>query len=204
MTLPPGDFFPNDAKWPFREAATGAVLNLNLRSHAEPQGRVAEFSASPDQTFRAFFDRMTITAASLELNRIRLGAQVVDIRPPLAVTTDNAPNHVANLLPGVTFSVGLNTAPYDGTVTDKPQQPIPPQGSFAGDTTWGIKIFSRSVATEGILMRIGILLSRSQGLVTYLGDFYGDWFIYRRTDLAPSPLTAFIDEWQHHFLNLKS
>jgi hypothetical protein len=204
MTLPPGDFFPNDANWPFREAATGAVLTLNLRSHTEPQGRVAEFSASPDQAFRAFFDRMTITAGSLELNRIRLGAQTVDIRPPLAVTTDNAPNHVANLLPGVTFSVGLNTAPYDGTVTDKAMQPILPQAPFPGDTMWGIKIFSRSVATQGILMRIGILLSRSHGLVMHVGDFYGGWFIYQRTDLAPSPLTAFIDQWQHHFLNPKS
>jgi hypothetical protein len=201
MAIPPGDFFPNEAHWPFREISAGVALTLNLRSHVEAQGRAIEFTASPDQVFKAFFDRMTITAAGLELNRIRLGTQVVSIRPPLIVTTGDEPNQVADLLPGVTFSVGMNTAPYDGTVTEKKMMNIPPKGSFGGDTVWGIKIVSRSAATRGILMRPGFLLSRSNGLVLYMGDFYGVWFIYKRTDLGQSPLTDFVEQWEHHFLN---
>ena len=58
MVVPPGDFFPNEAHWPFREISAGVVLTLNLRSHVDAQGRAIEFTASSDQIFKAFYDWM--------------------------------------------------------------------------------------------------------------------------------------------------
>jgi hypothetical protein len=189
MPVSPNDFFPQTAKWPFIGKSAGVPVVLDMVSSTGPGGRKIELNAPPSRKFRAFFDRMMVTVTNLQLNRIRLQRYTIDIDPPLTITTDqHETNHVDSLLPGVTWTVGLLTPPYDGTVLEKKFIQIGPQGASGPDTLWSIKICSRSVPNGGVLMRPSFLLSRQHGLVSYVEELYGVWEFAFRTDLPQSPV----------------
>lgn len=189
MAFSPGDFIPNEAQWPFREFNSGDQIPIALKSRTEPAGRRIELTGPPDHVFRAFFDRMTVTAVGLELNRLRLQTnpasplQILDIRPPLVITTDDKPNRVANLFPGLTGAFPNSNPPYDGSVTLKKIENVTLPGSQERDAIWKIRLDSRSPEKSEVF-RPRFLFSQKQGLIFYTGDVYGLFFEYVRTDVG--------------------
>ena len=189
--------FPEKASWPFYERASGATFLLELSSRAEAGRRTVELTAPREHQFQAFFDRMTITGAGLELNRIRLRSQTLDIRPPLLVTTDQQPNRVADLFPGLAGSFPMATPPYAGSVIAKHWKEIPKPGSPQPDVSWTVEIDAKG--REGTrVLRATLEFSRS-GLVSYIGQIYGVEFVYVRDDpaLHPRPVAGHAEPPQH-------
>jgi hypothetical protein len=199
MPISPVDFFPADASLRFHEINTGVSFTLQLRSRPQGAGRAIELTPQPDQDKGLFFDRMTATASSLAINRVKLGPQLLklDTPPatPLVITMDDKPNHVADLLPKIKGSFPAGNPPYDGTVVAKEVKAV------ASDTVWAIKIHSRSTPQNAVAIRWGFILSRAHGFAFQMGDLYGFWYFYKRTDL-PAALNSFIEDFQHNFLKL--
>jgi len=194
MQIHPNEFFADHTTWPFIEHSSLDRLAIELKSRPG-QERLLELSLPPAHRSRGFFDRMTVTPTSLALNRIRMNNQTLDIRPPLVITADDQPNHVPNLLPGIEGSLGPATKPYDGRVVFRNVTEIPRPGSPTPDVLWSVGIESRGQDKQ-IVFRALFQFLRSAGLIEYIGDVYGVFFVYRRTDLPeffpppPSPAPA--------------
>jgi hypothetical protein len=193
MQLHPSEFFPDQATWPFFEYSTREEVAIAVKSRGAGDQRVVEFSAPLEHRFRAFFDRMTVTPGGLELNRVRMFIQTLDIRPPLVITTGDQRDHVADLLPNIEGLLGPTTKPYDGTAVFKHLKEIPRPGFPNPDLLWSIGIESRG-QDRAIVFRTLLQFLRSAGLIEYTGDVYGSFFVYRRTDLPdyfpPTPPPA--------------
>ena len=183
MPLHLDDIFPDHAVWPFFDRCTNATPTLNLTSRIEAGRRVVELNGALDHHFRLFFDRMTITGAGLELNRVRFGSYTLDICPPLTITTGGQVDHVANLLPGMPACIGTSRAPYDGSVVSKKFKEMPNPGTAQADFVWEVRIVSRGA--EGSQVFDATMEFSRSGLVSYKGQLYGVFFVYERTDLAP-------------------
>src|SRR5687768_9913933 len=86
MTMPTAnDFFPseNSATWRFVEVSSNEEPVFSFRARQDGNRRLVELDAvdPPGYTYRGFFDRMTITPAGLQLDRIRFGSRAVPIPP---------------------------------------------------------------------------------------------------------------------------
>lgn len=181
-------YFPDHAVWAFREANTNAEIPLRLRTHTEGGRRQIELDAVSGQMFGTFFDRLTITDAGLELNRVRVGAQVLDIRPPLVMTTGAQKDHVANLFPGLVGTFPMASPPYDGTVVAKGFIDIAETPTSPADRRWVVRIASRG--KEGTRVLEASFEFGWGGLISYFGQLFGVFFKYDRTDIghvAPAP-----------------
>src|SRR5262249_5483713 len=116
------------------------------------------------------------------------------IQPPLVINSSGQHDHVAELFPGIDGLLGPTIKPYDGTVVFRNVQEIPTPGSATLDLLWSIGVESRG-RDRAIVFRALFQFLRSAGLVEYVGDVYGSFFVYRRTDLpnlfpAPPPVTT--------------
>jgi hypothetical protein len=189
------DFFPADADLPFREINTGAVFTLQVRVRPHAAGRAVELTPVPDQSKGLFFDRLTARAGALEINRVKLGAQALTPRPPLVITPDDRRNRVDDLLPDLVGAFPAGNPPYDGTVVAKQLS-----GAAGADAVWTIKIHSRSVPQRNLAIRWGFILSSRLGFLFQMGDVYGVWFIYQRTDAAASDFDGLVDDFRRNFL----
>ena len=92
MPSPFDPFFPAGPEtWTFQERGSGLDIPISYTSAKEGDRTHIALDLPPLPAYfnAAFFDRMTLTPAGLELNRIRLNAGVtVPISPPLVVTLD--------------------------------------------------------------------------------------------------------------------
>ena len=138
------DFFPIALQdtWKFLERNSGATVTVTYV--AKPAGNrktiELELTGLPAHLNPAFFDRLTLTRAGLELNRIRLTKRTVDINPPLVVTLNpGESNQVAVLFPEGTVPVLNDQPPFAGKVTFEEGEParrageaVPDQAGFNG------------------------------------------------------------------------
>jgi hypothetical protein len=113
------DLFPPEdtARWKFAEQASSQPATFTFRSRVNGNRRHVDLDvdldAAPHHRFPDFFfDRMTITPASLELNRILFRTRIVDI-PTWTLTPDSVPNRVNVILPS-TMCFGLIYHPFYG------------------------------------------------------------------------------------------
>jgi hypothetical protein len=183
MPVSAGDFFPAEADWPFVEAALTNQLTLELRSHEEPAGRRIELNAPPSHNFTGFFDRMTVTPDGVELNRLHLQSQILNIDPPLLVRTDGKPTHVANLFPGLVGDFPNSMAPYDGSVARNEIKDVTVPGTHEQDVIWKFQLKSFSAERHNVF-EPNFLFSLKYGLVFYHGQVYGVFFFYERRDVG--------------------
>jgi hypothetical protein len=182
MPFQPSEFFPDHATWPFLEANTQTKLSIDVKSRASGAERFLDWTLPPESRSQAFFDRMTLSPAGLELNRVRMLSLTLDIRPPLVITAGDQHDHVADLFPNIKGSLGPTSKPYDGTVVFKHLKEILKPGSSQPDLLWSIGIESRGQDRAKVFRALFQFL-RSAGLIEYVGDVYGVFFVYRRTDL---------------------
>ena len=182
MTIDLDAFFPNHATWPFIERNSNAKLDIELSSQIDAGQRRLQLNPRPDIAFDAFFDRMTVTSAGLELNRVRLRSQTLDIRPPLVITTGDAVDRVENLFPGLVGTFPP-VPPYDGTVTKTVKTIAMPQPP---DLEWEWQIISRGRDRQHAY-EATYRFRRSAGLVSYIGQVYGVFFVFQRTDIGTQP-----------------
>lgn len=185
MALDLNKIFPDHANWPFIERGTGASLTLVLSSRPQPGRRHLDLNDPVAHPTEAFFDRMAITDAGLELNRIRLLHQTLDIRPPFTITTGEQLDHVPNLFPGLSGTFPMATPPYDGSVVSKRYSEKPAPGSPQPDFLWEVHIASR--AREGTKVLDATFQFTQSGLLSYVGEVYGVFFIYQRSDIGVRP-----------------
>ena len=191
MAIPPVDFFRKDANIAFKELNTLAAFTLQVRvSPQQGERRSISLTPQPDQDMGLFFDRMTATSTTLEINRVKLSKQLLKLDIPLVITMDDKPNRVANLFPNMKGGFPAGNPPYDGTVVEKK--------IVASNSAWAVKIFSRSVPQRNFAVRWGFILSREHGFAFQMGDIYGAWYIYQRADL-PASFKPIIENFQRGF-----
>ena len=121
----------------------------------------------------AFFDRLTLTEAGLELNRIRLRGRTVEIEPPLVVTLNpGESNQVAVLFPDGTVPVLNDQPPFAGKVTSKKLSPLGGQRK-----QFEVKLVSTARGGERVF-RARLQFQTGRGLTDYRGDMGGIFFVY--------------------------
>lgn len=177
------EFFPAASRWRFHELNSGTTVPFTLRRSDGPAGAVIDLS-TPDATVPGvIFDRLTVREASVELNRVRYGRLTIDVVPPLTITPGPEPDHVADLFPGARLSFGPSSGPYDGRVTSKTIGEVS-EAPMGRQVHWDMSLVSR--ATNGnVVLRGSFRFLKDIGLVNWVGDVYGVFFVYRR---VPAPL----------------
>lgn len=173
------DFFPTAPQdtWKFLERNSGATVTVTYV--AKPAGNrktiELELTGLPAHVNPAFFDRLTLTQAGLELNRIRLTKRTVDINLPLVVTLNpGESNQVAVLFPEGTVPVLNDQPPFAGKVTSKKLSPLSGQGM-----QFEVKLVSTARAGEQVF-RATLQFQTGRGLTDYRGDMGGIFFVYER------------------------
>lgn len=173
------DFFPSTTQdtWKFLERNSGATVTVSYLARPAANRKIVELELTglPPHINPAFFDRLTLTGPGLELNRIRLRKQSVDINPPLLVTLNpGESNQVAVLFPDDAVPVLNDQPPFAGNVTSKRISPLDGQKK-----QFDVELVSTARAGEQVF-RAKMQFQTGRGLTHYAGDVGGNFFVYER------------------------
>jgi hypothetical protein len=174
------DFFPVAAHdtWKFLERNSGATVTIEYRAKSVSNRKVIELELTglPAHVNPNFFDRLTLTDAGLELNRIRLTKRAVAIDPPLVVTLKpEESNQVAVLFPPDAVPVLNDSPPFAGKVTAKKLSSL-----GTDKKQFEIKLVATARGGEKVFRVERMQFQTGRGLTSYLGDMGGIFFVYER------------------------
>lgn len=175
------DFFPTAPQdtWKFLERRSIGTVTVNYLARPAGNRKLIELELTglPPEVNPNFLDRLTLTEAGLELNRIRLKKRTVDINPPLLVTLTLGESHqVAVLFPVGTVPVMYDQPPFAGKVTSKKLTLLDGQRK-----QFEVDLVSTGRAGEQIF-RARMQFQTGRGLTHYQGDMGGIFFVYERQD----------------------
>jgi len=177
------DFFPGIDEATFVERNTGVTVPLRFLWRVGADRRQLEIQGPSEHHFGAFFDRMTITGATLELERYRAGPLSLNIQPPLVITPGPEPNRAGNLFPSESPHLTLATwatQPY-GAVASKELIDV-----HNHPLIWRVTIVVRGNGV--VVSKTSYTFAREIGLIDCSGIAYGSFFDYLRLGTPEPPI----------------